>query len=587
MTDVTNQLSAQAAAFSHSEVQFIIGALRARERAILICGQDPSSTHVPDEALAACESASVRVLHIGHPLPSLLELQEMIGSAAGITGGFGVAPQAMAQRLLTSVPRQSVILAIDGADMLPRQSLYYLSQLSNALATDGPFLQIVFAAGPAIIEQLSHPDFETFRNCIVVFGDKDSEQEDDRLKSQAAQGRALQVVAPRSVQLPPHSATPRRPLYINGRVALRLTGTNVVAGILVIGCLLVIGYDAFLVRTGGQTQPSAPAVSADAPQDLAVAPYRPPPTSPDAREADQAIASLIDQFETAMARESPGAPPDGEAAKLADRIEMLAKRASPDGLLMVIALKDRIAARVIAALDAGRSEEALQLEQLLGRSGNSPSGAASTAVADIAGRGSKGEPSQREKTTDAEAIRPNDAGGPQAAGKTDQPIMFPDLVAPTAAPAATASQDKAAPAVSGDLPAFAPARVILNFPRNNIAAAERTAALRQALTAAKVEVVSLESADVHGSTPSIGYYFRTDRDAAVDVSRRVAPLLGRVEPVVLELRGKVPPPGTIEIAVPGRGAVSERVHRKHSNPNRHVKVSDVIKRILRSFSAGH
>ena len=46
----------------------------------------------------------------------------------------------------------------------------------------------------------------------------------------------------------------------------------------------------------------------------------------------------------------------------------------------------------------------------------------------------------------------------------------------------------------------------------------------------------------------------SQQHAAVDVSHRVQPLLGPVEPALLELRGKVPPPGTVEIAVPGRGA---------------------------------
>ena len=109
-------------------------------------------------------------------------------------------------------------------------------------------------------------------------------------------------------------------------------------------------------------------------------------------------------------------------------------------------------------------------------------------------------------------------------------------------------------AVSADLPVFAPSRVVLTYPRNDKAAAERTTALRQALTAAKVEVVKVEAVDASRPTPGIGYYFRSDHDAAVDVSHRVQPLLGPVEPALLELRGKVPPPGTVEIAVPGRGA---------------------------------
>ena len=78
--------------------------------------------------------------------------------------------------------------------------------------------------------------------------------------------------------------------------------------------------------------------------------------------------------------------------------------------------------------------------------------------------------------------------------------------------------------------------------------------LATALKAAKVEVVKVEAVDASRPTPGIGYYFRSDHDAAVDVSHRVQPLLGPVEPALLELRGKVPPPGTVEIAVPGRGA---------------------------------
>jgi hypothetical protein len=118
----------------------------------------------------------------------------------------------------------------------------------------------------------------------------------------------------------------------------------------------------------------------------------------------------------------------------------------------------------------------------------------------------------------------------------------------------TAVQGAAGTAVSADLPVFAPSRVVLTYPRNDKAAAERATALRQALTAANVEVVTVEAVDASRPTPGLGYYFQSDHDAAVDVSHRVQPLLGPVEPALLELRGKVPPPGTVEIAVPGRGA---------------------------------
>ena len=140
--------------------------------------------------------------------------------------------------------------------------------------------------------------------------------------------------------------------------------------------------------------------------------------------------------------------------------------------------------------------------------------------------------------------------------------MVPNIVGPASAPettlgpwvTGTAVQGGAATAVSADLPVFAPSRVVLTYPRNDKAAAERTTALRQALTAAKVEVVKVEAVDASRPMPGIGYYFRSDHDAALDVSHRLQPLLGPVEPALLELRGKVPPPGTVEIAVPGRGA---------------------------------
>src|SRR5450631_971969 len=126
MSDPTDKLSAQGpivASRAERQVQFISDALRAGERAILVSGRDLYSTRVPDAPLAACVSAAVRVLRIGRPLPELVELQEMIGAAAGVTRGRGMAPQALARLLHTAEPRQSVILVIDDADSLPRQTL--------------------------------------------------------------------------------------------------------------------------------------------------------------------------------------------------------------------------------------------------------------------------------------------------------------------------------------------------------------------------------------------------------------------------------------------------------------------------------
>jgi hypothetical protein len=175
MSDPADKLSAQGpivASREERQVQCICDALRAGQRTIVVICRDPYPTRIPDAALAAYASSASRVLRFGRPLPKLLELQEIIGAAAGVEGGRGMAPQALARLLQTAEPRQSVVLVIDDADSLPRQSLYYLAQMQmlNVLAMDAPALQIVFAARPALLERLSHPDFETFRNRITLAG---------------------------------------------------------------------------------------------------------------------------------------------------------------------------------------------------------------------------------------------------------------------------------------------------------------------------------------------------------------------------------------------------------------------------------
>jgi hypothetical protein len=602
MNDLIDQSSVQSPmAFSRDQAEFACDALRSGVRGILILGQDSSSAQVPEEALAGCENASVRVLHIRQPLPSLLELQDMIAGAAGVTGGLGLAPQAMARLLLTSVPPwESVILAIDDAEALPRQSLYYLAQVSAALPADARVFQIVLAGGPALLERLDHPDFATFRNSVAVANEKNSEQEEQhRMKNRPAQARSLQLVAPRPVQLPSLPEAPLRPAYLTSKAAHRLTGDNLLVAGLMIGYLLAIALVAFLAYSADQTRSSVLPTNANTQQEFALAPQTFPPAPPDAGKTDEAIASLIGQLEAAMARELSAPRPRGEAANLANRIEVLADGASPSGRLMVFGLKDRIAERVIEALRAGRSDEAHRLEQFLGRSGNSRSDSGRVLAADSPGASSNGT-SPNEVTAVAH-VRPNDRGEAQTGEKSDQPITFPDLVLSRAAPEtaaglpltgtqrpqAPAAQDKAVAPVSADLPAYAPFRVVLTYPRDNKAAASRTAALQQALQAAKVEVGNLEATDASLPAPSIGYYFRSDRNAAVDISHKVEPLLGPIEPIMLEPRGEESSPGTIVIALPGHGSVLEGIHRNHSNkPIRHVRTSDLVKRILRSFSIG-
>ncbi|MGO9420729.1 hypothetical protein [Roseiarcus sp.] len=113
----------------------------------------------------------------------------------------------------------------------------------------------------------------------------------------------------------------------------------------------------------------------------------------------------------------------------------------------------------------------------------------------------------------------------------------------------TADESPAAQVVPG-LPALAPVRVVLDVARNEMGRAGRAANIQQALAAAGLEVAELVPVDAQRPAPRIGYYFQSDRDAAAGVSHLLEPLLGAVDPVGLRMRGTLPEPGTIEIAIP-------------------------------------
>src|SRR5438128_125392 len=83
-----------------------------------------------------------------------------IVAAAGLAGRREMERQAMARRLVTADPRQTVVLAIDDADTLPRLSLGYLALMSDLLAMEWgwPALQIVLAPGPALLKTLTRPE---------------------------------------------------------------------------------------------------------------------------------------------------------------------------------------------------------------------------------------------------------------------------------------------------------------------------------------------------------------------------------------------------------------------------------------------
>src|ERR1700730_11484756 len=315
MSDPADKLSAQGpivASRAERQVQGICDALRAGQRTIVVICRDPHPTRIPDAALAACGSFTSRVLRIGRPLSELLERQEMIGAAAGVAGGRGMAPQALARLLQTAEPRQSVVLVIDDADSLPRQSLYYLAQMLNVLAMDAPALQIVFAARPALLERLSHPDFETFRNRITLAGgvtepslervqqegepvfypdtrrNKDLEQDNDSKNGDLARGHEhTPSIAPRLVQLPPLPPAARRLGLVSGRIAHLPPVAYKAAVVLAMSCLVTISYVAFLVFSDDPTQSSAPAARSGVQQEFSAAPGRSPSAPLDPRQTDK------------------------------------------------------------------------------------------------------------------------------------------------------------------------------------------------------------------------------------------------------------------------------------------------------------
>ncbi len=146
------------------------------------------------------------------------------------------------------------------------------------------------------------------------------------------------------------------------------------------------------------------------------------------------------------------------------------------------------------------------------------------------------------------AASPRTAAAAASGAAPDQKVGAapPDVLASTTP---TADESPAAQVVPG-LPALAPVRVVLDVARNEMGRAGRAANIQQALAAAGLKVAELVPVDAQRPAPRIGYYFQSDRDAAAGVSHLLEPLLGAVDPVGLRMRGTLPEPGTIEIAIP-------------------------------------
>src|SRR5271166_4138852 len=304
-------------------VKFISDALRAGQRAILVTGRSQVSMRVPEAALAACASASARALHIGPPLPEPPELQEMIGAAVEIAGGREMTPQAMARLLLFADPRPTVILAIDDAHTLSHRSLSYLTLMTELLAPEAPILQIVLAAGPALLDTLAQPEFERLRNLLgrpgfetfqTLHGGR-ANGAFSGLRKPAHGGAAAGLAHVQHAD--PAAASPRG--HGIARPAVYAAG-----GVVAIGCLTAIGYVAFSAFTVGPTLPPIPSLNSAAEQlgaagdgdraalSLNAAAPAPPIAAPD-QNVDAAPPAIL-------AKAAPTAP-DGAVALSAEQLD--------------------------------------------------------------------------------------------------------------------------------------------------------------------------------------------------------------------------------------------------------------------------
>jgi hypothetical protein len=348
MSDHADKSSGQRRIIRLTELQtsqFIVDALRAGRRAILVTGRGQPSTQVPEAALTASGGASARTLHIGPPLPEPPELQEMIGSALGVAGGREMTPQAMAQLLRLADPRPSVILAIDDAHTLSHQSLGYLTLMTELLESEAPILQIVLSANPSLLDTLAQPEFEGLLNRV-------SRPLFETIRTLRGKRADEAYVGLRKAT--PGGATTLFGHAQNGGPAELLRrgygfarGVRTAVALLAAGGLAAIGYIAL-----GLTPAPVP-LNPDAPQRFLL------PSDPSESLArlspgqfGEIIDPLIDQTVDAVA--------SGSVALTSTLLERIAKL---DSGALLPALEDRLAARMSAAEAAGRTDEARRMEQ--------------------------------------------------------------------------------------------------------------------------------------------------------------------------------------------------------------------------------
>ena len=547
----------------------------------------------------------------------------MIGAAVGVVGGRDMTPQAMAQGLRLADPRPNVILAIDDAHTLSLRSLGYLTLMTELLASEAPILQIVLAANPSLLDTLAQPGFEGLRSRL-------SRPLLETIQTlRRADGAHLGLRKP----TPGGATTLLGHVQNGGPAELSRRGHGIArpairaaVALVAMSSLAAIGYVAFAAFID-PTLSLILSLNSDAPQRF-LAPSHPSQSLAELgrKQSGGAINPLIDETVDAAASGSVEL-----TSALMKRIAKLEFSASPDRQILMLALQDRLAERIGAAVAAGRFDEARRLEQVfrlaysaiakldpLRASNQGPVQSPLTTTPNASDAATNGDPAQlseiapplRSPPSGSEQVgaaagrnravlSPNAAAPaplsaaseqnvngaspailakaappdspsalaaeqPGAAGNGDHLTLSPNAAA-RAPPSAASEQngDEAPPAilakaepttpddpkprVVADLPTLAPVRVVLNVARGNVG---RGADIQRALVAAGVQIAGLVPVDARRSTPSIGYYFQSDRYSATGVSQLLKPLLGVVDPVALRIHENMPEPGTIEIAIP-------------------------------------
>jgi hypothetical protein len=136
----------------------------------------------------------------------------------------------------------------------------------------------------------------------------------------------------------------------------------------------------------------------------------------------------------------------------------------------------------------------------------------------------------------------------------------PTVAAPQEQAEAETSEDDAETrrARSGVLPSGAMIRVVITYPRGTAEAAQRAASLAAGLSEAGLAVGVPFPIGRQAAGPELNYFFREDREAALQVGVIGAGQLGQTEPRLGRMGGALPRPGTIEVGLPATTAPEDR-----------------------------